>query len=94
MLNSHNLGISACRFCTHYTPEGRRGGNCSMLAASVSGDWQACSLSAPFFTNNESESKSIQVHTLEHEFMITTTVTSIVHVSGNLIQNRNSPKSY
>jgi hypothetical protein len=40
---------SACRSCRYYTPEGRRGGHCQQLGASVRGGWQACSLAIPAF---------------------------------------------
>lgn len=40
---------SACRYCRHYNPEGRRGGNCQQLGAPVQGNWKACSLALPAF---------------------------------------------
>ncbi|MBF2064240.1 MAG: hypothetical protein IGS39_07440 [Calothrix sp. C42_A2020_038] len=40
---------SACRYCRHYNPEGRRGGNCQQLGAPVQGHWKACSLALPAF---------------------------------------------
>ncbi|GAA6622029.1 hypothetical protein [Scytonema sp. NUACC26] len=40
---------SACRYCRHYQPEGRRGGTCQQLGAPVRGDWKACSLALPPF---------------------------------------------
>jgi hypothetical protein len=33
----------ACRFCKHYSPEGRRGGVCQVLNVPVQGKWGACS---------------------------------------------------
>jgi len=40
---------SVCRYCRHYSPQGRRGGVCQKLSAPVRGDWQACSLAnSPF----------------------------------------------
>ena len=40
---------SACRHCRHYTPEGRRGGNCQQLSVPVQSHWKACSLAvSPF----------------------------------------------
>lgn len=40
---------SVCRYCRHYSPQGRRGGMCQKLSAPVRGDWQACSFAnAPF----------------------------------------------
>ncbi len=48
-MNGSSTGISACRHCRHYTPEGRRGGNCSRLSSLVQGHWSACCLGAPPF---------------------------------------------
>jgi hypothetical protein len=40
---------SACRYCRHYQPEGRRGGMCQLLGAQVQASWKACSLALPPF---------------------------------------------
>jgi hypothetical protein len=40
---------SACKYCRHYQPEGRRGGVCQQLGAPVLGSWKACSLALPAF---------------------------------------------
>ncbi|CEJ43648.1 hypothetical protein [Umezakia ovalisporum] len=40
---------SACRYCRHYLPEGRRGGMCQQLGARVQAGWKACSLALPPF---------------------------------------------
>jgi hypothetical protein len=40
---------SACRYCRHYQPEGRRGGTCQILSAPVQGTWKACHLALPAF---------------------------------------------
>ncbi|MDZ8184259.1 MAG: hypothetical protein RMX96_05270 [Nostoc sp. ChiSLP02] len=40
---------SACRYCRHYQPEGRRGGMCQQLGAPVQASWKACSLAIPAF---------------------------------------------
>ncbi|MDF5706472.1 MAG: hypothetical protein PUP90_02030 [Nostoc sp. S4] len=40
---------SACRYCRHYQPEGRRGGMCEQLGAPVQASWKACSLALPPF---------------------------------------------
>ncbi|MHC5675140.1 hypothetical protein [Nostoc sp.] len=40
---------SACRYCRHYQPEGRRGGMCQQLGAPVKASWKACSLALPPF---------------------------------------------
>ncbi|MEH2278676.1 MAG: hypothetical protein V7K40_28805 [Nostoc sp.] len=40
---------SACKYCRHYQPEGRRGGTCQQLGAPVQASWKACPLAlAPF----------------------------------------------
>ena len=41
--------VSACRRCSHYRSEGRRGGQCSLLGASVQGQWSACAAAQPLF---------------------------------------------
>ena len=48
MDSSHNLA-STCRCCQYYTPEGRRGGQCSQLHVSVKGSWSGCQLAIPTF---------------------------------------------
>ncbi|RCJ39659.1 hypothetical protein A6770_11250 [Nostoc minutum NIES-26] len=40
---------SACRYCRHFKPEGRRGGMCQQLGAPVQASWKACSLALPPF---------------------------------------------
>lgn len=46
-----NFLNSACRYCRHYKPEGRRGGSCQMLNVPVESGWKACVLGAsPFDT--------------------------------------------
>lgn len=47
-----NLPTSACRYCQHYQPEGRRGGECQMLGVRVQGNWKACSLAVSAFAPN------------------------------------------
>ncbi|MBD2249782.1 hypothetical protein [Nostoc parmelioides] len=44
-----NSLTSACRYCRHYKPEGRRGGMCQQLGAPVQACWKACSLALPPF---------------------------------------------
>lgn len=43
------INASACRFCKHFQPEGRRGGFCQQLGTSVRGCWDACPLALPPF---------------------------------------------
>jgi hypothetical protein len=46
------LSISVCRLCKFYRPEGRRGGHCEKLDASVQGQWEACPLAShPFMSD-------------------------------------------
>lgn len=48
MRTTHHLP-SVCRHCSHYSPQGRRGGMCQKLSAPVRGNWQACCLAnSPF----------------------------------------------
>ncbi|PSB00423.1 hypothetical protein [Merismopedia glauca] len=44
-----NTSTSACRLCKYFQPEGRRGGFCQQLGASVRGCWEACPLAIPPF---------------------------------------------
>ncbi|MFM2060857.1 MAG: hypothetical protein RLZZ507_527 [Cyanobacteriota bacterium] len=44
-----NPVTSACKYCRHYQPEGRRGGMCQQLSAPVQAGWKACSLAIPAF---------------------------------------------
>jgi len=48
-MNNSNCQASACRYCRHFTPEGRRGGNCQQLGVPVRGGWKACPLAMPAF---------------------------------------------
>ena len=48
-MNSSSHPVTACRFCQHYSPEGRRDGSCGKLDVSVRATWDSCSLAAhPF----------------------------------------------
>lgn len=42
---------SACRYCSSYEPEGRRGGLCKLLGVSVEGSWKACAFASSPFEN-------------------------------------------
>lgn len=44
-----NFLASACRYCRHYQPQGRRGGMCQLLGVGVQGSWKACALAIPAF---------------------------------------------
>ena len=48
-MKPNNFLTSACRYCRHYKPEGRRGGMCQQLGAPVQASWKACTLALPPF---------------------------------------------
>ncbi|MEM1425551.1 MAG: hypothetical protein AAGF75_03210 [Cyanobacteria bacterium P01_H01_bin.130] len=60
-MNASPDPISACRHCRHYTPEGRRGGQCDQLDTLVHGDWKACPLALPAFAPSW---ESMEAHTV------------------------------
>jgi hypothetical protein len=63
------LANLACRHCRYYQLEGRRGGFCQKLGATVDSNWQACVLaSAPFEDNLKALEQTI------------TTLEEIVHL--------------
>ncbi|GEM_PF-4838030 len=41
--------VSACCRCCYYRSEGRRGGQCDLLGASVQGQWSACAAAKTLF---------------------------------------------
>lgn len=49
-MKSIDAFISACKYCRHYQPEGRRGGICHQLSVPVKPSWKACSLALTAFT--------------------------------------------
>jgi hypothetical protein len=56
-----NFLNSACRYCRHYQPEGRRGGCCKMLGVPVESGWDACVLASPVFeTTIETLEKNLE----------------------------------
>ena len=59
---SHTL-TSSCRCCQYYTPEGRRGGNCSQLQVPVKGNWKACQLGMTAFSMSWEEAQKVVVLT-------------------------------
>lgn len=52
---------SYCSRCSHYTPEGRRGGHCGQLGVPVQGKWKACSLAVPIFLTPLSELQPLEI---------------------------------
>ena len=50
---------SACRYCSSYEPEGRRGGLCQLLGVSVEGSWKACAFASSPFENTLEKLESI-----------------------------------
>jgi hypothetical protein len=56
------VALTACRYCQHYTPEGRRGGYCGQLGVSVQGSWKPCPFMIPAFTSSWSPLPSLMVY--------------------------------
>jgi hypothetical protein len=52
---------SYCSRCSHYTPEGRRGGHCGQLNVPVRGKWKACSLAVPVFLTPLSQLQPLEI---------------------------------
>ncbi|NEQ30801.1 MAG: hypothetical protein F6K04_07340 [Leptolyngbya sp. SIO4C5] len=48
-MRTARIGTSSCCCCQFYTPEGRRGGQCSKLSVPVRSSWKACCLAIPAF---------------------------------------------
>ncbi|MCG9893421.1 MAG: hypothetical protein MH252_20400 [Thermosynechococcaceae cyanobacterium MS004] len=44
----------SCRHCSHYVPEGRRGGTCELLGVGVQSQWAACGQILPVLSGAES----------------------------------------
>jgi hypothetical protein len=59
-MKSTTLHTTCCSRCTHYTPEGRRGGQCGQLGVPVKGGWKACSLAVPVFLTPLPELKELE----------------------------------
>ena len=60
-MKDNNFLTSACRFCRHYQPQGRRGGSCQILGVPVESSWEACVLASPAFdTTLENIEKSLE----------------------------------
>lgn len=77
-----NLANLACRHCQYYHLEGRRGGFCQKLGASVDSNWKACALAtAPFENNLKALEQTIT--TLE-EIVHLETAYSLVSKASNL----------
>ncbi|MEB3281478.1 MAG: hypothetical protein VKK42_21405 [Lyngbya sp.] len=60
-MEASHTSTSCCRCCQHYTPEGRRGGNCSQLHVPVKGGWKACNLAMLAFSMSWEEAHKIVV---------------------------------
>lgn len=77
------LANLACRHCQYYQLEGRRGGFCQKLSASVDSNWQACELATTPFDDNCNLEQTI------------TTLEEIVHLeTAYSIMCKASPSSY
>lgn len=60
-MKSFNSLTSACRYCQHYEPEGRRGGHCQQLGVPVRGSWKSCSLASPAFASSWASLEEIMI---------------------------------
>lgn len=48
-MKTTNCFTSACRYCSSYQPEGRRGGMCEQLGVPVQAQWKSCNFAtSPF----------------------------------------------
>jgi hypothetical protein len=59
---------SACRYCSFYQPEGRRGGMCQQLGVLVQASWKSCNLAHPVFISDWQPMKEIAL--LEKSFSL------------------------
>ncbi|WP_204102637.1 MULTISPECIES: hypothetical protein [Spirulina sp. CCY15215] len=69
-MNTEKLLTSACRCCTFYSPEGRRGGTCQQLGVPVKGCWKACSLAAHPFAKSSWQDWDAGIVHLEHSLSL------------------------
>lgn len=61
-MNETFFAISNCGLCAHYSPQGRRGGNCQQLNALVESKWDACPLfTSPFALKNYTIDEAKQI---------------------------------
>jgi hypothetical protein len=56
-----------CSRCRHYTPEGRRGGYCSLFDVPVQGGWDACKSAVPVFMATIPQTGSPRATTPAHQ---------------------------
>jgi hypothetical protein len=64
-MNYSGNSVTACQFCHHYNPEGRRGGLCGKLDVQVQSTWDACSLATHPFESSWQHSNNL--NSLLHE---------------------------
>ena len=62
---------SACRYCRHYQPQGRRGGICEQLGVPVAGNWKACAFASSPFADDWKSLQEIAI--LEHSLSLSGT---------------------
>lgn len=86
---------SACRFCRHYQPEGRRGGSCQVLGVPVESSWEACVLSSPAFdVTLENIEKSLEdILHLENSLLETSLKLNDFNQSASQETSKYSPES-
>ncbi len=58
-VKTSDCSTSSCRYCIHYTPSGRRGGNCQQLGVPVQSNWKACPLALRAFTSSWDEMDAV-----------------------------------
>ena len=90
-METTNYLTSACRYCRHYKPEGRRGGNCKILGVPVESNWKACALAASPFNNRAIDLEDI--FQLESSFLQSPLPAKISKISANLAKKSQSKAS-
>lgn len=87
MKESNSL-TSACRYCRHYSPEGRRGGMCERLGVLVQASWKSCAFALPPFETTWEKLQDIVL--LENSFSLSESETKVAEKSG---KNKDSESS-
>ena len=84
-----------CRYCLHYSHEGRRGGQCQRLGAPVKGEWASCSLLVPCFAADKADKGGIQPMTVLEslETSLENTVESVPEIPVSELYPYPSPRS-
>lgn len=88
-MNINNCFASTCRYCRHYQPEGRRGGQCDQLGVSVESNWKACALASHPFTDNWENLEDIVI--LEHSLALNYSIVASSTEISNLQEMEENP---